>query len=292
MKTPALIRILQRFFNALFYGEITLFFVVIPLFYGVAMFGPNLFLGSSAGKTRSVTVTRVPGAAPAQPVMTDSVKHIPDKRPSHRRAEPPGIESGQGGWFVTEIIVTGSLHPAFDNNTDYSRWSKFFQYEPPAVLSEKPSVQLAKLRSINPTNYLRFKWSTWSEFGALPWPVVLIFITSLLLVLGGTLSITYCCKRLFDGLSRDGYFETSQIRWLTRIGRLCIGYGLLEFATECLKQWFAWYYLAQHGLSGNYAIQVGWPVGSPAVLLGAIILVLARIFAYGFALKQEHDLTI
>lgn len=297
MPTPRLIRIMQRFFNMLFYCELLLFFVFLPVFVSSIHFFPDLLITGSSSGNRTVIGAKSEASksslAPASDGQVDSASHSQVVKPITLPRREGYEESSVPSRFNFYLEAKGVLFPNWKTSSGfYQQWQAKLKIPPSISLTTTPDIRIARTVETTPSFSLQFGFNSWQELLALPWIASLLFLSILFVWLGCTLTITYLFKLLFDSLHLQDYFGKKQIGRLNTIGWLFIGHGLFQYSTYIVKGWFVKSILAQHGIEMNFQLVAGWVAGADALLTGIVILVLARIFAYGQLLKQEQELTI
>lgn len=285
MKAPQLIMFLRRLFAVMFYGELLLFFGLMPLLLILLNFYPDVLLGNSDDLT-AIKIEKYEPDKGTVPVGEAERRTAVDKLERMGTDDHPTgfsfVLEAKGELLLTQPIAT----------TTVDKWSKLTKAPSAATLSKAPTIQLSRYIHSPPSYSLHFFASSWTEFSRLPWQALLLLIGTLSAFLSITLRVTYMAKHFFDGLSRHDYFGYQQIQRLRRIGWCFVGYGIFQYVDHLLTAWFVRHLLNEQGVGMSFQVIIGWPYGGTTMLVGTIILVLAQVFSYGRQLKLENELTV
>lgn len=200
---------------------------------------------------------------------------------------------GRNFWTSVTLQLHGEAHPSFRNPGPVYRVlnkSKSLEYP----LSDHHPVMLMDRPSGFDNHHIVFSIYTLNDYLALPFPVMIWQISRLLfnVIL---LFITRQFVLIFTDLENDEVFSGTQIRRITQIGYYFIAYALSTVVIDVSEVVIAQWYVRQHHLEASFSgpITIGnIPETGMLLVVGLLLLVLARVFHYGLQLKQEQDLTI
>ena len=112
-------------------------------------------------------------------------------------------------------------------------------------------------------------------------------------------------RRLFINVGRGQSFTQQSVRLVQIIGFSLLAYSVVSAFAEGYFEFAIIDFLSRHAVfqvsgaafrlpsQGTFTFSAGGsPLGSPVFFTGLLVLALSEVFRQGFALKNEHDLTI
>lgn len=273
MKPTTLIRSVRTLLNILFYGTIALG-ALVPL---QAVLLTHRFPFSEKKGVVKAEVRAQQGGVSVRVDSTQSAPPVMQPRPTPAQQE--FVDRGSHGTIT--IPFEGHL---FGHN-----FQSPIYWEHP--VPNAPVYLQHRGRTGRYTVY--FYYRSLGEFLRLPVFVIVSFLITLIVVIGGSMHFLYMLKRIFDAFGQGDFFSDRQVWRFRRIGwTSTLGFTGM-YLNDIYRSLSLMAYLRERGYEiFGTNMWPYWPDFWPLLVAGLLVLALSQVFAYGRSLQKEQELTI